>query len=70
MIDKQEAEINNLRFNVKKLAEGGEDVDNMKNVKLKYQTDILELKEKTEFFENQLEQKQAALKQFLEQNMD
>lgn len=70
MIDKQEAEINNLRFNVKKLAEGGEDVDNMKNVKVKYQTDILELKEKTEFFENQLEQKQAALKQFLEQNMD
>jgi len=35
LIDKQEAEINSLRMKVKKLGEGGEEVETYKNAKVK-----------------------------------
>lgn len=70
LIDKQESEINSLRTKIKLISEGSNDNDQMKLNKAKYQTEILELKEKIEFFEIQLDQKQSALKQFLEQNME
>jgi len=53
-----------------KLSEGNDALDNYRSNKANYQTDLTELKEKVEFFENQLDQKQKALKLFLEQNMD
>lgn len=74
LIDKQESEINSLKTKIKLISEGSNNNNNnneqYKANKSKQQAEILELKEKIEFFEKQLDQKQKALKQFLEQNME